>query len=828
MTDPSASQRDVIDELAESFVARLRAGERPTVEQYVARYPELADEVRQLLPTLMLLEQHASLEGCSTRIGKCSSHAEDLPREIGDYTIIREIGRGGMGVVYEAVEQSLGRHVALKVLSGSARLQPSHLERFRLEARAAAKLHHTHIVPVFGVGESAGAHYYAMQFIPGKSLDLVIEELRRLKTREGDKTRRDLVTVAMELTADTDPRLDSGDRPPDVSTRPNSANGSSGFYHGVARVGLQVAEALAYAHGQGILHRDIKPSNLLLDARGNTWITDFGLAKDESVEGFTRTGDLLGTLRYMAPERIDGWSDPRSDVYSLGATLYELVTLRPFFESTAHGRLVEQILYNAPTAPGRLDAGLPKDLETIVLKAIAKEPAARYRTATEMADDLQRFLTDRPVLARRSTALEQLARWRRRNPLIAALAGAVAVLALLALVILANSNLRIREESDARAAAIIAKNNALATAHDAIDQMLRRTADETFADAPRLHPVRVALLEDALRFYDQLASASQSTPLLRHEIARVLQTKAGLERELDRHAQAAESLRQGIQILESVLSQDPEPPGYLEELAVAHQDLGLTLYYAHDPPLPFDAAAEAEFREAVGLFEELERGWPARKQPVVLATRYLGTFASHRGRLVEAEQLFRTAIDRGEAYVAQHPEDVNELHETAWACTNLYDLEMLEPDHHLWEAEAILMRGLEPLEAQLRKQPTMSHAIDVASAVRIRLAACWVLQGRTDDAAALYRRTIADMQQLCEAFPWNDYYWGNLTWFHEEMSASLRTAHRTGEAEAILDAYRQWLDRMATQLPNEPGPREKLQAARRELGTLQRDAQPDP
>ncbi|MCA9236843.1 MAG: protein kinase [Planctomycetales bacterium] len=233
------------------------------------------------------------------------------------------------------------------------------------------------------------------------------------------------------------------------------------FYRSVARLGQQVAEGLAYAHSEGILHRDIKPSNLLLDARGNAWITDFGLARDESTDGLTRSGDFVGTLRYMPPERLDGWSDRRSDIYSLGATLYELLTLRPFLETSGRGQLVDKILHDDPLSPSTSDPAIPRDLETIVLKAIAKEPALRYRTAADMGEDLTRFIADRSILARRSTPLERLRLWCRRSPAVATLTGVVAVLLVAAVAILAVSNTRIRRESAQRKLALQEKTSAV-------------------------------------------------------------------------------------------------------------------------------------------------------------------------------------------------------------------------------------------------------------------------------------------------------------------------------------------------------------------------------
>src|SRR5262249_29282814 len=196
------------------------------------------------------------------------------------------------------------------------------------------------------------------------------------------------------------------------------------YWQSVARVGLQVADALAHAASQGILHRDIKPSNLLLDETGNVWVTDFGLAKaTNDGDNLTHTGDIVGTLRYMAPERFNGQGDLRSDVHSLGLTLYELLVLRPAFDEADRNQLVKEVMHGEPVRPRKLNSAVPRDLETVVLKAIAREPGHRYQTPAEMAEDLKRFVEDRPVKARRVSETEKFWRWCRRNP---ALAGALA------------------------------------------------------------------------------------------------------------------------------------------------------------------------------------------------------------------------------------------------------------------------------------------------------------------------------------------------------------------------------------------------------------------
>ncbi len=381
-----------------------------------------------------------------------------MPQRLGDYLLLRPVGSGGMGVVYEAIQESLGRHVALKTLPFHQLSDPTRLERFRREARAAARLHHTHIVPVFGVGEHDGVHYYTMQFIRGHGLDAVLNEVKRLRREPNDAaaalapaSQDSRATLAQGLctgrfrgeemrrgrsTATGTPQPQPGFAP--APTKTSSLGAASGdrselsdqpeaqYLCSVARIGIDVAEALEYAHGQGILHRDIKPANLLLDAQGQVWITDFGLAKAQDSDELTRTGDIVGTLRYMAPERFNGWSDARSDVYALGATLYELLLLRPAFDESDRVKLIEQVSHQSPPPLRPLDRRIPRDLETIVLKALAKEPGERYATAGHLAEDLRRFVAGRPIVARRSSSIERLWRWSRRNPVVAGAVGAVA------------------------------------------------------------------------------------------------------------------------------------------------------------------------------------------------------------------------------------------------------------------------------------------------------------------------------------------------------------------------------------------------------------------
>ena len=446
------------DRLADSFVARMRRGERPSLSEYVERYPQFADEVLDLFPALAEMEglKPDPNNATGSFVARPSSgDGAAIPEQMGDYRILRLIGEGGMGVVYEARRESLSAHVALKVLHHRFRAEGKFLQRFRNEARSAARLHHTNIVPVFDFGDHEGILYYVMQYIPGQGLDRVLIDLRRLREAGpsglraplggSDQLTRSVAEGLMtgrfrgrpegdeELVEPGSTEAGSGTavaaRPPLSDPHDGGASslgaatgpGQGRFHREIARIGAQVADALAHAHALGVLHRDIKPSNLLLDARGDVWVADFGLAKFEESEDLTDPGDMLGTLRYMAPERLDGKSDRRGDIYALGATLYEMIALRPAFDAPDRGRLVRQILDDEPPLLRKLDRRVPRDLETILHKAMARDAAARYQTAGAMADDLRLFLQDRPIGARRSTPAEKTWLWCRRNPIVASL-----------------------------------------------------------------------------------------------------------------------------------------------------------------------------------------------------------------------------------------------------------------------------------------------------------------------------------------------------------------------------------------------------------------------
>lgn len=677
---------DRLDELAAEFVERCRRGESPTIAEYANQYPELATEICDLFPTIAQMEGlKVQIEQDQQPASKRGMIAGHVPlSQLGDFRIIREIGRGGMGVVYEAEQMSLGRRVAIKALPLLSTSQPELVKRFQREARTAARLHHTNIVPVFGVGEAEGFHYYVMQLIDGIGLDAftgdntdtasdsiasqLMTELDGMTTQsqsqglaslvpdDGSDQKGDAGTsqnmdsvataksiplkpadssepeseldellhdnstslsipsfpkVAADSTSDT--RSASAESPSDTvpqntGTRdqlagkaansqettvddtahhelttqqtpvadaradqsgehaaPKTASKSQTLSVAqIVDVGIQAADGLHYAHAQGTLHRDIKPGNLMLDGNGVVWVTDFGLAKAMEGDDITHTENVVGTIRYMAPEQFRGNTDSRSDIYSLGITLYELVTGKRAWSATGRSALINEIMEGQLEPLRKIVADIPRDLETVILKATTPDVKHRYQTAGELAEDLRRFAADRPILARRASPFERLWRWGRRNPVVAGLSLAT-MLSLM--MFAAAAAVGYTAERDQRERAEETSDLAL----EALDRIFEKFAPgdsiaasssslasdgSSSAEYAVLSPEAARLLAGMLEFYERLASQSDDDPKLLLKCAQARQRVGDIYQRLGKYESAIASYRVAISDYENLATLD--------------------------------------------------------------------------------------------------------------------------------------------------------------------------------------------------------------------------------------------------------------------------------
>jgi serine/threonine protein kinase len=778
--DSSDSDRNPVEELAEEFVARWRRGERPALSEYTDRYPQWADRIRKLFPALVVMEKVRPDPEIDPGYHGERGPAEIALERLGDYRILREVGRGGMGIVYEAEQESLGRHVALKVLPAQALLDPRHLQRFKREARAVARLHHTNIVPVHGVGEQDGLHYFVMQLIHGQGLDEVLVELKRL--RQGQQSAvpsppaaeppAPAEAVARSLLHPDIPPTEVG-RPAeaplpegqtDSGSRtgihlPGQTEGSSlsetgwQYWYSVTRIGIQVADALAYAASQGVLHRDIKPSNLLLDTHGTVWVTDFGLAKAETdQDNVTHTGDVVGTLRYMAPERFSGKADIRSDVYALGLTLYELITLRAAFDETDRNKLITQVMHDTPPRPRQIEPAVPRDLETIVLKAIAHEAGQRYQTPGELADDLRCFLDDRPIKARRQNVVQRGWRWCRRNPALAAL---VAVL-LVGFTVVAWLWWRAEDRQAAaqreRLAAARQRDRAqnhYERAFGVVDRMLTRVGERELANVPLLNETRLRLLEDALAFYTGFLRDEGDDPAVRREIGRAHGRIARIQHMLGRLDRAEQTWGRAIELQQELIAEFPNEPAYQVDLAISRRGVAVLQHLTGRRP-----AAEQTLRQLLDDQARLASDYPdliAARGQQMEGHFQLGVIYHETRRYDLAEAAYQKALGLGKTLSQDEPANLDHQ-EAQTRCLNKLGV-LCRETRRLIDAEKYYRAALDLLDKLVSAQPqTLAYQASLAS-IQGNLASLLTARGRRSEAETAYRRALGMHRRLAENNP---------------------------------------------------------------------------
>ncbi|PNY34916.1 hypothetical protein C2E31_20870 [Rhodopirellula baltica] len=616
-------------------------------------------------PTLAQTQDHVL--GKQANASARGTAAKDKPPvnfvgEFGDYELLKQIGSGGMGLVYKARQKSANRIVALKLIRPDqlSMLTPERAEiwkkRFRVEAQAAARLDHDHVVTIYDVGEVDGTLYYSMQFIDGPSMAKVVQE-------SPIENRR--VAVLMS----------------------------------------QVAFAIDHAHENGILHRDLKPQNILLresraasfasaitlesshrtsddhtntkdsqsaDATGVTkelrgtgrvnterrsvdrtsdfaerpYVADFGLAKatDDGIASSTHTGEVMGSPSFMSPEQAQDASrcTKSSDIYSLGATLYYCLTGRPPFKSASAIETLRQVIDEEPVEPRELNRAIDADLQTITLKALSKEPSKRYATAADLADDLDRYLRGEPILARPVSRVERSIRWCRRNPVVASMAGGIALLLVLIATISLVSSIRLRQLVEREREAREEAEEFFAVSLNVIHNMVTSYASDSLEHVPQMQTARRELLNRALSLYQQLSQSRPSNPQLWNQYARTRYRIALLHSLLGESHEAEVAFRDSIEVLDSLLKESPGDIELKVQWARAHTMLGETLRVT-DPD-----TARVYFGRGLALQTELQEQFPRNtdyKLERSQTLNNLGLLLTQTGDFSIAEERFSSAID---------------------------------------------------------------------------------------------------------------------------------------------------------------------------------------
>jgi serine/threonine protein kinase/tetratricopeptide (TPR) repeat protein len=667
---------------------------------------------------------------------------ETAERRIGDYQLIRELGRGGMGVVYLARQISLDRLVALKVLSFASALDSRQIERFRIEARAAALIQHPNIASVYAVGYESGIHFYAMQYVDGRALDRFVPDERPASWLDDSG-----VPTASASSAAVEPVL------PQQSPRSSAVTGTRHEYavapewlaspgtpdhvRQVALVGVQVAEALQQAHEYGVIHRDIKPSNLLLDRHGKVWITDFGLARVQTDARVTQTGDIVGTLRYMSPEQslgMDRILNERTDVYSLGVTLYELAGQQAAFSGIDRNEILRRIALEDPIPLRRINPLIPIDLETIIMKAMAKTPEQRYASARDFATDLKNYLQGRPITARRAGWAERWAKWARRHKAVvrAALAATFATLIVLALttfLVLASNrrlaaaheeihqaNLRLRqalndsEESRRQAKESLERARThFQQARQVVDLFGTRYA-EALQSLPGAESLRYRVLRDTLEYYQRFVDHADDDPQFKRDMAVTHTKMAGMHKRLGDVAEALNDYGRARALLEALVREQPDAVSRQADLATCDSNIGLLLGERGQV-----AEARQAYQRAIARQQSLVRVYPAEakhRADLAVTTNNLALLESQSGHETTARKLFEDAARLEEGLVAA---DANNVEYLARRAVSLSNRSQLAAARAPATAAALCVEAIEIQQRLLALQPTATeHRYELA------------------------------------------------------------------------------------------------------------------
>jgi serine/threonine protein kinase/tetratricopeptide (TPR) repeat protein len=782
-------------EVLDRYLKSLEDDAPLDVESLVAEHPRIADDIRAFVESVDML--HGAAHGmhgapqslADRRSADTVSMKRPAEKRLGDFEIGSEIGRGGMGVVYEATQISLQRKVALKVLPFAAMWDHKQIARFQNEAQAAAQLQHANIVPVFAVGQERGVHFYAMQLIQGRSLDQVLGELRREAGKETPSSEQCLVsTVSMESTVHSE--LSS-----------EHAAGQSRYCRAIAGLGIQAANALQYAHECGVIHRDVKPSNLLVDHRNKLWITDFGLARVQDSPGVTVTGDVVGTLRYMSPEQAMGNQalvDPRSDIYSLGATLYELLTLRPAFDGDERQAVLHAIGNQEPTPPRAISPAIPLDLETIVLQAMAKSRDERYATAQQFADDLNRFLEGKPTLARRPTLADRASKWVRRHRVVVSLA---AVFLLILTIVSTTGAFLLSREHARKQAALEAQQVFLIQARAAVNRFGGQFAQE-LAKLPGSEPLRMAVLNDTLKYHQEFIKRAADKPDLKGDLASTYFQSGTIAGQLGDQAKSQAAFEKAAELFAELSVTSDQPAEYRQQQAMALNNLAL-LFAAQGKA----DEARTRYNTAIKLQSEVAAG----DKPPQAAARLLAELYTNRGLLERqngdapgARKSLTRAIAQLEKIVAIAPEDDEARYALAMAFNNR---SFVEQASHWEAAEQSCRRAVELFE-ELAATAADNQAISAATRGDLalsynNLAAIRGHLGKHAEAIAAFRRAVELQEQLVRQAPGVVQFRSDLAITWNNLAQALARQEESHESNQAYDQAQQLFTDLVNDYPRD-------------------------
>ena len=688
----SPAQQQQLTNLLDQYLQQIEEGQSPDPDQLLAAHPTFAPVLQRYLASLGVLHQAAQGMQLSSSAQMPVPLSPATCRRLGDYEIRRQIGRGGMGIVYEARQISLDRRVALKVLPFAAVLDQRQIARFRREAQAAAQLHHPHIVPVFGVGCEEGVHYYSMQLVDGQSIDRVLANLKQSPSDVTVLATQADPTTAQTLPQRSEPTVEER-RPQDREDGRSVSAGDSVFdrryIHRVAELGVQAASALQHAHDYGVIHRDIKPSNLMMDREGKLWITDFGLAYVQTEADVTATGDIVGTLRYMSPEQASGATvvDQRTDIYSLGISLYEMLTLRHALPTKDRQLLLNDIENVEPVGMRKVNHAIPLDLETIILKAMSKDRDQRYARAQELADDLQRFLDGKPTLARRPTLLDKGAKWALRHR---SLVACLLVMFTVALLATTTSAVLIHLEQKKTQRAQQKTQQAWEQRfHEA--RLVLDDFGELALDLSMQARVQREMLTRVRRYYRQYAQELRDDSTLQSELA-VTHIKIGRASEQLGDADAAiDSYREALRAYQTLAASEPS---HRVDEALSLNNLGHALTRTGR-----SEEALACYQSALSILNDLRREDAANREVqahIALAEGNLGLLAAETGSEEEARRRLLQAIAIRKDILAEDPTDIDNRIRLASHYHNLSDL-LVETD--LEQAYNLCQTAIEVQEA---------------------------------------------------------------------------------------------------------------------------------